>query len=152
MYNLKYTVLILCFIWFDLLNNASCWWTSKRCTPEDCKVSGWSAWSSCTTSCGFFGTKLRTRRQIAAAKCKGKSCPSIKEKIECNLICCPQNCKYEYTSWGPCQGCGANGKQIRSINILKKAECNGHCNFPVKETRTCTARYVRFHLKLSFER
>jgi len=54
----------------------------------NCAVSGWSAWGSCSKSCGS-GTQTRTRRIATPAKNGGAACPALSEQQSCNRQACP---------------------------------------------------------------
>jgi len=48
----------------------------------DCQVGQWSAWDSCSSSCGE-GTHLRTRDITASPNNGGAACPALVEKAPC---------------------------------------------------------------------
>ena len=60
--------------------------------PADCKVSGWSAWTKCTSACGG-GRKTRTRTVLAAPDAYGVQCPPRSAVLNCNSHACAVDCK-----------------------------------------------------------
>ena len=143
MAKLSIYVYLLIYLFF-VLNTISSFWLFKRrrsCRTTDCRVSSWSQWSQCTESSGLFGIKTRTRYVTASATCGG-SCKALKQKVPCNLICCPKICQFVPTAWSACTGCGTNGTRTRSFVIAKKEECGGSCSIPKSEKKICdTGRY-----------
>jgi len=60
------------------------------CTAIECVVSAWSAWSTCSLSCGG-GTELHTRT-VEIAPTPPFTCPSLVASQACNTQPCPINC------------------------------------------------------------
>ena len=56
--------------------------------PSDCKVSSWSAWSTCTVSCGKGGRTRRVRSVTVSKAGDGKQCPALHEEEACNTHRC----------------------------------------------------------------
>jgi len=54
---------------------------------QDCKVSGWSAWSVCDKRCGA-GVQTRTRTITIQPGEGGKACPSLEDSQTCNDFTC----------------------------------------------------------------
>jgi hypothetical protein len=115
--------------------------------PIDCKVSRWSAFSSCSKSCtlitpGFrklsgndiinaddiieYGNKMRTRSIITTSLGGGKSCPLLKETRNCNTFLCPIDCVLSgWTSFGDCsKSCGI-GSKLRTRSIITDVSNGG---------------------------
>ena len=106
----------------------------QSCSAVDCSVGAWSAWSSCTRSCGG-GLTSRTRRETSAASCGG-GCPyHFKETKICNTQCCPFDCVYTWSAWSKCAGCG-NSTQYRTPNVIIQSSCHGTA-CPTNETQSC---------------
>ena len=61
----------------------------KRCGLDDCTMSSWSGWSTCTSECGG-GTQER-RRSILQGN--NESCGATTEVQECNTISCSDHLK-----------------------------------------------------------
>ena len=69
----------------------------QPCPPvdTDCEVGAWSAWSTCTETCGG-GSQTRSRDIITEPTGQGKSCPALTDERTCNEDPCPFDCD-EYT-------------------------------------------------------
>ena len=107
------------------------------CTDVDCEVSSWTAWSSCTASCGNSGRASRTRYVTRKTECSGNGCPGLSENRDCYRECCPVNCVYSWSAWSWCKGCGSNGEQTSLRIISQNERCGGTCNVPPSRKRTC---------------
>ena len=60
----------------------------RRCYPEDCEVSAWSSWSSCSSSMSDE-RKLESRsRSITTPSCTGKAC---RRKLKESRLCYESN-------------------------------------------------------------
>lgn len=107
--------------------------------PSDCVVSTWTAWASCSKTCGG-GSTLRKRMITAHPKSGGSSCPVLKQSKGCNEKSCPIDCKVsEWSAWSKCdEPCGFSGAKKRTRNTLIYARYGGvacphlsaktHCN------------------------
>ena len=117
-----------------LVENVELWWA---CPDVDCEVSSWTAWSSCTASCGNTGRASRTRYVTRKKECSSNDCPGLSENRDCNRVCCPEDCVYSWSAWSSCKGCGPNGEQT-SLRIISQNEgCGGTCNVNPSRKRTC---------------
>lgn len=93
----------------------------------DCKMSSWSSWGDCTTSCGA-GFSTRTRSKISDAEHGGAVCPtSLADMKMCVNGPCPVHCDTsEWSPWSACtQTCGG-GTQTRSRSVVKRGEHGGY--------------------------
>ena len=125
------------FLAFSVLFSlSSAWWSRRRrsCSAVNCRVSSWTSWSTCTRTCGS-GLTTRTRRKTVTESCGGGCAYHLKETKTCNSNCCPVNCLYSWSSWGPCLGCGISSHS-RSPIITRYSSCNGR-SCPNKETKSC---------------
>jgi len=55
------------------------------CGPNDCEVSNWSAWGSCSSGCN--GVQSRTRSVTQPMKPGGLACPALTQSQSCNQDC-----------------------------------------------------------------
>lgn len=93
--------------------------------PINCQVGNWSAWSSCSATCGT-GFQSRTRPVLVAAAHGGAACPVTTETISCNTQPCPLDCRVsDWGAWGTCQGSCGLGYQIRSRNVTRPSGNGG---------------------------
>lgn len=92
---------------------------SVNCS-QDCVVSSWGRWSSCSASCGDSIQK-RHRTVIKSPAGLGRVCPSLTEKQLCHEIPCT-SFKWSADLWNTCKlntndSCG-NGTQTRKVVCL----------------------------------
>ncbi|XP_004921707.1 spondin-1 [Bombyx mori] len=57
----------------------------NKVQPNDCLVSEWSQWTTCSATCGY-GEKIRYRTIIRKKKRGGRSCPPLTEKEHCGKV------------------------------------------------------------------
>ncbi|XP_019738101.1 thrombospondin type-1 domain-containing protein 7B isoform X2 [Hippocampus comes] len=102
--------------------------------PLDCKLSDWSAWSACSSSCGG-GLKVRSKWLREKAFNGGRPCPKLDLKNQAQVneaLPCHSECnKYEWRiePWSICTintvgdspSCG-EGVQSRKIRCVKKGK------------------------------
>uniref|UniRef100_H2ZLG8 Spondin-like TSP1 domain-containing protein n=1 Tax=Ciona savignyi TaxID=51511 RepID=H2ZLG8_CIOSA len=93
----------------------------KSCNiqKQNCQVSHWSFWGTCSKSCGA-GTQSRSRTvTVSPANC-GSACPPLQDSKACTGIQCPAHCQVSaWTTWSDCSvSCGAGShSRTRSITI-----------------------------------
>ncbi|XP_033116851.1 neurogenic locus notch homolog protein 1-like [Anneissia japonica] len=129
-------------------------YSGECCEIQDCEVTPWSEWSTCTQVCGHQGTRFRTRNVEKPSACGGAPCPgNFTEEEECNRKCdnngtlddkvekcrCPDGyngqcceCKIQdcvmtpWSQWSTCtQVCGPHGTRFRTRNVDKSPVCGG---------------------------
>lgn len=122
----------------------------KRCTeltqnkycnegpcPIHCSVSSWSAFTTCSKTCGK-GTHSRARSVVAHAQHGGFLCPQLTESANCNEQSCPVDCVLTgFSSWGSCTKSCGSGTQIRTRNVFRAAQFGGVACGALKGTCTC---------------
>merc|ERR1719201_920826 len=82
--------------------------------PIDCDFGAWTAWTSCSLSCGV-GMQQRSRDKIHSTEHGGAQCPgNAAETRQCNIHPCPIDCGVgEWVEWDQCtEDCGG-GKTHR---------------------------------------
>lgn len=100
--------------------------STKPC-PIDCRVSGWSGWSSCSAKCGG-GVKQRTRSVVVEAQYGGDPCGQTSVTESCNIQSCDRNCVLErWTSWSGCSKACGGGFQTSIRRIKIRAKGQGRC-------------------------
>jgi hypothetical protein len=108
--------------------------------PIHCKISAWTAFSSCSTTCGM-GVKDRTRTIVEHAKHGGFICPDLKQTRQClgNDIFCPVDCTVgSWAGWSPCPRTCGNWQKITNRRTVKLyARFNGKACPPLTKTKEC---------------
>jgi len=116
---------------------------TKKCNaqacPIDCVLGQFSAWSTCSKSCGS-GSQKRRRSVRRAAAFGGYACAKLQEQQACNAEDCPTDCKMgKWSAWTKCAvSCGgAKQHRYRSADQVsvggkmcphrtETRACNGH--------------------------
>jgi Spondin-like TSP1 domain len=116
----------------------------------DCKVSGWSGWSSCTKSCEG-GQQTRTRSIITAQAGRGAPCPPLSEPQSCNTHACPVDCKVsDWSAWSGCSRSCGGGQQTRSRYVTRYPSNNGAACPNLSETQDCNTQGCPENCKFSW--
>ncbi|XP_054770254.2 uncharacterized protein LOC129278063 isoform X2 [Lytechinus pictus] len=125
---------------------------ARACNPQPCPppVDGnftrWSAWSSCSESCGN-GTQTRNRTctdpppSNGGADCTG---PSTETQV-CNTQACPAPVDGNFTQWSTWTVCTVTcgtGVQLRTRTCTNPPPSNGgaSCTGPLFENRPCNTQ------------
>jgi hypothetical protein len=95
-------------------------------SPIACKVSDWSEYSTCSTTCGP-GSQERFRTVSIKASHGGTPCPTLTQKQACHkLKACPVDCSVStYSSWSACSKSCGSGFRTRSRRATRKAAFGG---------------------------
>ena len=110
-------------------NDASC--------PMDCKHGSFSAWSTCTMSCGG-GAQTRSRTLVQPSF-GGKACSHNSEVATCNTFPCSVNCVTAgFDAWSTCTKSCGTGSQQRSRATVEPTFGGKACPHSA-ETRACNA-------------
>jgi hypothetical protein len=128
---------------------------SRRCNEQacgaHCVVSAFSAWSTCTTSCGSNGAQSRSRSVVSGAADGGYECPYLEETRSCNLAGCHADCEHtNWTAWTTCTtSCGAEGSQTRNRSIVVTPRMGGETCGALNETQACNRHPCKEHCVVS---
>jgi len=86
-----------------------------------CTFSPWSDWGPCSKSCGE-GSHSRNRYLLEYSS-NEDSCPTLTNQEPCfDAPCCPVDCKFTYSAWGPCS---PQGYRRRTVTITQNVACGG---------------------------
>jgi hypothetical protein len=111
--------------------------------PVDCKWEGaWTAYSTCTKSCGTTGSQSRSR-VFVDGEYGGKHCAPHTAARACNVHACPVNCVIapSFGAWSTCTKSCGDGSQFRTKALTAPtgggAPCPATQHESVYETRSC---------------
>lgn len=125
---------------------------AKDC-PDDCVVSEWSQWSSCSKSCGG-GIQSRTRELLQASS-TGASCGPMVQTRACSTAPCPVGCVLSsFSEWTPCSASCGSGYSARSRTVITPPSNGGRYRFAVSACAHCvmTDLVARFSRRLTVVR
>ena len=129
----------------------------RRCNtqpcPVDCVASDWSAWGSCSVSCGVNGgLQSRQRSESRPAAYGGKACTAHKQERVCNAFQCPLDCvESSWSDWSECsKTCGAGGTKRRSRSVVVATAFGGAtCSTELSQAAPCNEGPCPVHCKVS---
>lgn len=111
--------------------------------PDDCQMSSWSLWSTCSTSCGM-GARTRERSVTAPAKKEGQGCEApLQQIVNCTGADCPSDCKWEdWSEWGDCStSCGGgNYHRTRTVEVVPTVGGKPCSNLTKAEVAACNTQ------------
>ena len=132
--------LLVAFLVFT--DDSDAWWRRRRrrrCPQQDCQVSSWSYWSSCSASqCVKHGAQSRSRTEETSPSCGGETCPELHETRQCYGTT-PVDCQLSsWSEWSACTTpCGVSGTQSSSRHRKTTEQCGGSCTSTFSKTRAC---------------
>ena len=117
---------------------------------RDCSVSDWSAWGTCSQTCGG-GVQTRTRTVSTQSKNGGSNCPSLIDTQPCNTtVPCPINCVVsDWSDWGVCSKTCGSGTQTRTRTVTSQAEYGGGVCPSLTDTQPCNTQLCPVDCQLS---
>ena len=136
--------LVVFILLFSQFQNGAGFWRRRRrrrqCTPQDCEVSSWYSWNSCSVSkCGRQGSQSRSRSVTSSASCGGASCPDLHESRQC-YGSTPENCQLSsWSQWSACPAkkCDFSAIQTSTRHRISTEKCGGWCTSTFRKTRMC---------------
>ena len=133
-------VFILLFIFQDGAESWSRRGRRRYCPQQDCQVSSWYSWNSCSASrCGRQGSQSRSRSVTSQASCGGSSCPDLYESRQC-YGSTSENCQLSsWSQWSACPAmkCGSSAMQTSTRHRITTEKCGGWCTSTFRKTRMC---------------
>ena len=118
---------------------------------QDCLVTPWTAWSSCSKSCDG-GIHTRTRSVSVKAEGTGSACPELTDTDACNTITCntKETCVlFEWSTWSTCSKDCFDGKNPGVQHRTRQVDPTSACENPTTtEERTCNTN-VQCNCELS---
>jgi complement component 6 len=93
--------------------------------PIHCEVTEWSAWSTCTATCGE-GTQDKSRSVITHDDHGGYQCPTLSDYRACNLNHCEVDCKVTaFGQWSSCSRSCGGGFQTQDRTVITQPAYGG---------------------------
>ncbi|KAK6590338.1 extracellular membrane associated protein [Cryptosporidium xiaoi] len=103
---------------------------------EDCKISQWTDWSSCSKTCST-GSKVRFRSVIMPRMNGGVPCPALLDTTSCNVDIDCSPCNYSiWTSWSECSSSCGKGTSTRTRYLISAIQSPDLC-IDTTEIKTC---------------
>jgi len=114
----------------DLMQTKGCDGPQGPCEVEDCKMSDWEDWTSCSVTCGP-GTKNRNRRILSLRDFSGKGCAgALGQTEQCgdNAICESTECTWStWSPWSACDKSCEGGQKRRHRQIATQPSTGNSC-------------------------
>lgn len=110
---------------------------NEQVCAEDCTVSEWGDWTTCTKSCGT-GSQTRSRSVDRDSAYGGKQCPGLSGTRECNSFACPVDCTVtKWEQWSLCSNSCGGGIQSRSRKVALEYSYGGKSCPHLAESQAC---------------
>lgn len=98
----------------------------RWCPRQNCVLNSWSTTERCPRTCGggvvlqhgpyeLIPDAVEQPVRLNYSTQRGRY-------VSCNTRCCPVNCWWGWTSWGPCLGCGTS-TQTRTMRFFRRPNC-----------------------------
>jgi len=108
--------------------------------PVNCVVSGWSAWSGCSATCGG-GSQTQTRSIVVVAANGGAACPALSQSQNCNMHNCPVHCTVSsWTAWSACTRTCGGGVQTQTRHVVQAAMYGGNACPVLSQQQSCNTQ------------
>merc|ERR1712054_751166 len=121
---------------------------THRCANH-CIVTAFSAWTTCTKSCGS-GVQSRSRSVTSAPRFGGYACPYLNEKRACNKHACASHCVVsQFSAWTTCTKSCGTGSQSRSRSVTSAPRFGGYACPYLNEKRACNKHACASHCVVS---
>ena len=139
--------LVVFILLFIFQHGAESWRRRRRwhCTPQDCQVSSWDSWRSCSASTyGREGSQSRSRSGTSYASCGGRSCPELHESRQC-YGSPTENCQLSsWSQWTACTAIRGNSSEIQTStrHRITPEKCEEWCASTLRKTRMCLSEPV----------
>lgn len=106
--------------------------------PVDCSYSDWTAWQSCSISCGEGSQKrdrvVRIEPSHGGAPCTG----DLEEAQSCTEKPCPVDCSFqEWGDWEACTSSCGSGVHKRSREKIEALNGGADCNGTLTQSTPC---------------
>lgn len=137
------------FLWGLQCRDSNCDGMRLRCVkvrkyvPNNCAVSGWTAWGQCSKQCGS-GTQKRTRSVTTQpegglnGQPGGQACPELEQTRACNTQACPINCAVSaWGAWSDCSKTCGTGTQKQTRTVTTQPQHNGNACPSLEQSRNC---------------
>ena len=112
----------------------------RQCTPQDCQVSCWDSWSSCSASTyEREGSQSRSRSVTSYTSCGGGPCPELHESRQC-YGSPTENCQLSSCSqWGACPAIRGNSSAIQTStrHRITPEKCEEWHTSTIRKTWMC---------------
>lgn len=122
---------------------------NNQVCPVDCKVTDWSAWTTCSKPCGG-GTQTQTRTVTELPSNGGAACPILSQTQTCNPQGCPVDCQVgAWSGWGTCSKPCGGGTQTQTRQITVQPQNGGGACPVLSQSQACNTQICPVDCKVS---